>query len=243
MKSIKQVILSILLLITFSKNSYSQYDSMAVAILDNMSNVINGIQSCSFTLNSEYDIYNDKVGLIKHSDAGYVSIKGPDKMVVKAFGDKGRKEFWYNGKTFTYYSVDNNQYSTTDAPPTVIQTINEIHNNYGIDFPAADIFYPYFTDDLIKESGNLLYLGITIANGKQCYHIAGNMKDKTYQFWISSDDNLPAKMGIVYTNMFGNPQYEVTYSDWKVNPDLSDSMFEYSVPDNAKKIKLVKTGN
>ena len=57
----------------------------------------------------------------------------------------------------------------------MIDTVNKM---YGIDFPAADFFYPSFVDDLLAESKTLMYLGMTKVDGKDCYHIAGTALDK-----------------------------------------------------------------
>ncbi len=100
----------------------------------------------------------------------------------------------------------------------MIDTVNKLYN---IDFPAADFFYPSFVDDILSESKNLIYLGMTKVDGKDCFHIAGTVADKTFQFWVSDDAlNLPMKMVIVYTNRDMNPQYEAVLSDWQINPVL-----------------------
>jgi hypothetical protein len=95
-------------------------------------------------------------------------------------------------------------------------------------------------DDLLSESKNLIYLGMTKVDGKDCYHIAGTAADKTFQFWISDDAlTLPLKMVIIYTNREMNPQYEATLSDWQINPELPPALFEFMTPPKAKKIKLM----
>ena len=229
-----------------SSRSYSQFDSAAVMILDRMSNMIASMESVSFKMNIEQDKLSRGAGLIKHGVEASVFMRGPDKMLVDINGDDGQKDYLYNGKTFTYYSMTNNQYATIDAPSTNIQTIDLLHNDYGLDFPASDFFYPNFVNDLIANSNNLLYLGITKVNDKQCFHLAGSTSDKTmtYQFWIADDAFfLPVKMAIVYTDQPGNPQYQGSMYDWEINPALPDAMFEFNVPPGAKQIKLKKNSN
>lgn len=234
----------IVFLCLYTNKINAQIDSAAVAVLDKMSGVIGNLRSCSFTIITEYDIYNDKLGLVKHSDEANVFLKAPDKLLVNKKGDKGKKDIFYDGKMFTYFSPNNNQYSTISAPATIIETIDSIHNTFGIDFPAADLFYPYFVDDLLDVATNLSYLGLTTVDGKECFHIAGTTIDFTFQFWISNDEsNVPIKMSIVYTNKIGNPQYEAVFMKWNLNPSLDDSMFNFTVPSNAVKIKFVKPKN
>lgn len=230
---------SIILLFCFqSINAYSQIDSSAVAILDKMSFAVGNLQSCSLVLKTENDILNPELGLITHSDVANVYFKAPDKFYISKSGDKGNKEFFYDGKTFTYYSKDNNVYSSVPAPATIMQTIDSIHNSFGIDFPAADFFYPNFTDDVLQISDKLADLGITSVENKKCYHLAGTTIDFTYQIWISSDTFLPVKMSIVYVNASMDDHYTAIYDNWSLNPVLQNSMFDFTAPADALKVRI-----
>ncbi len=112
--------------------------------------------------------------------------------------------------------------------------------NTDVDFPAADVFYPDFVEELLDESDDITYLGLTFVDGKECHHIAGTKELLTYQFWINSNDNLPAKMVLVFTSNEGNPQYEVLFFNWILNPVLDDSMFNFVVPEKANKVIFKK---
>ena len=118
----------------------------------------------------------------------------------------------------------------------MIDTVNKL---YGIRIPRRRfLFTPAFVDDIIADSKTLMYLGLTTVDGKECFHIAGVGRDKTFQFWISNDAYyLPLKMVIVYTGKELNPQYEAVMN-WQVNPTLPDALFEFSAPPRAKKIRL-----
>jgi hypothetical protein len=230
-KLIISLFISLVTLSVLSKPAFTQIDSEAVTILDSMSCVVSGLGSCSFTLNTEYDTYSGLLGLIRNSDEASVFLKAPDKFYVKRDGDKGNKSFYY----------DNNQYASVPAPSTIMETIDSIHNEYGIDFPAADIFYPDIVDDIVANSDALSYLGMTMVEGKICHHIAGVNKELTFQVWIANDETyLPVKMAIVYTSKAGNPQYQAIFRNWSLNPELQDSMFDFVIPAGASKIKFLK---
>ena len=222
-------------------NIFAQIDSEAVAILDSMSNVVTSLESCTFTLKTEYDVYSTRLGLIKMSDEANVFLKAPDKLLVNKKGDKGWKDFYYDGYTFSYYSADNNQYASVPAPPTIMETIDSLHNYFGIDFPAADFFYPDLVDTMIANATNLSYMGLTTVEGKECFHIAGTNDEFTYQMWIASDEmRLPVKLVIVYVNQPGSPQYEATFRNWFLNPSLDDEMFNFDIPKGANRIFFKK---
>jgi len=215
-------------------------DTVAVTLLDKMSAMIGELSSCSVNIRSNYDVSSKELGLIKHSDEQQLYLHGPGQLLLKSDGDQGSRDFYFDGKTLSYYSMDKNQYGQIDAPVNVIEMIDTVNKLYGIEFPAADFFYPTFVDDILADSKTLVYLGLTKVDGKECYHIAGTTADRTYQFWIANDAfTLPLKMVIIYTGKEMHPQYEATLSDWQVNPSLPDALFTFNVPHRARKVKLV----
>ena len=218
----------------------SKFDTVAVTILDRMSAMMGELTSVSATVKTNYDVPNEALGLVKHSNTHHVYIGGPDKMLIRSEGDKGNKAMYYNGKTLTHYSMDKNHYSRVKVPGTVVEMFDYMNTNYGIEFPMADYFYPNFVDDILKDADNLVFLGMTKVDGKECYHIAGVTKNKTFQFWIEDDAfSLPVKLVIVYTSKPLNPQFEATYCDWQINPMLPAGMFDFTAPPLAQKVKMV----
>ena len=225
---------------TKSQANWRRIDTVAVSILDHMSAVIGQLSSCSVTIKSNYDVSSKELGLIKHSDEQQLFLHGPDKLLVKSDGDRGSRDFYFDGMKLTYYSMDKNQYGQVDASMSLVEMIDTVNKLYGIEFPAADFLYPSFVDDILFESKELVYLGLTKVDGKECYHIAGRADDKTFQFWISDDAyTLPVKMVIVYTNQDMKPQYEAVLTDWQVNPTLPDAIFDFTPPHKATRVKLV----
>jgi len=226
-------------LLSVKTMAQSKIDTVAVSILDKMSAMIGELKSCTATVKSNYDVSNSQLGLVKHSDEEHVYVGGADKLLIRSEGDKGNKYMIYDGKMLSYYSEDKNHYAQTKVPGTLIEMVDYMNKDYGITFPLADFFYPTFVDDILSETSSLTLLGMTKVDGKECFHIAGVAKDKTYQFWIANDPfYLPVKMVIVYTDKPLNPQFEATYCDWQINPNLPDGIFVFQAPPNAKKIKL-----
>ena len=147
----------------------------------------------------------------------------------------------YDGKTFSLYSFDKNQFATAPATISLIELIDSLSSYYGVEVPGIDIFYPDFVDNILATSNNLVFLGPVMIDNIQCYHIAGAADDMTFQFWIKTESpGLPLKMSIVYINKPEKPRYSIRFSGWKLDEDISDSVFEFTAPEGAKQIKLIK---
>jgi len=214
-------------------------DPIAIQILDKMHDVIGDLESCTYNLSSSQDIIDPDYGLIKSYNENDVIMKGPNKMIVIIDGNRGKKGFWYNGEQVIYYSYSENNFAKLKAEDNIITTIDEIHNNYGVDFPAADFFYPSATDDILENFDTVKYLGMKMIDSKECFHIKASNKIMDVQYWISNDAyNLPKKYLIIYKNE-NNKQYEATFNNWVLNPVLPNSIFEFSPPAKAVQINML----
>ena len=243
MKRAKTTLVIIVMFLSLCFSAYAQeskIDSTAIMILDRMADMIGELKSCGYTLHTSNDVIDVELGPVKYFNVHNVYMVGPDKMLVNTRGDKGHSGYWYNGKQLAYYSYTQNNYAIIDAPLNIIATIYMANKVYGIDFPAADFFYPSFTDDLIDQNDEIIYIGKSRVDDKDCFHILAKNENMSTQIWISDDALfLPVKLVIVYYDGTPHSQYEATFSDWKINPELPSVMFEFTPPDNANVLKLV----
>ena len=215
-------------------------DPAAVQILDRMSDVIGELNSCSFRLATEVDEENYPYGMIKEFDYHEVHFAGPDKMLINSRGHNGHRGYWYQGSTLTYYSYNENNYGIIDAPADIITAIDSINGTYDIEFPAADFFYPTFTDDILDNFNKVKFLGTRWLEGKVCFHLLADSEESTVQIWIADDAmNLPVKMVILYKDQQPAAQYQVTFSNWEINPDLPPSIFNFTPPKMASQVTMV----
>jgi hypothetical protein len=216
------------------------HDTAAVVILDRMAEMIGNLESCTFKVDIQNDVVEQPYGLVKKFSNFEVFMSGPNKMMLNGHGAKGHRQFLYNGQQMAYYSYDDNNYGMIPTPTTTIQTIDSINKHYGIEFPAADFFYPAFTDDLLETSDSVRYLGIVKVGDKEYFHIIAFNKEMNLQFWVNNDSyNLPGIYSITYKTESGSPQYLATFSDWQINPKLPDAMFEFTPPPGAHRVRIL----
>ena len=210
-----------------------KYDTTAVENLDKLSEIIGKLNSCSFTLNTMVSKTDGSEHLREHD----VYLRGPDKMHIYSDGQSGRKSFWYNGKQFSYFSYTEKVYDVIDAPENIVATIDFVHNKYGIDFPAADFFYPTFTDDILNNYSQVLLLDDEVVNNEGYIVIEALNKNEIVHIWIDKISHLPFKMSIKKENG-EDKYYEAIFSNWKINPTLPDLLFEFAPPANSSKKEL-----
>lgn len=217
-----------------------EIDSAAVFILDRMADIIGELEAVSFTIETATDRLDDKQKIETHYSASHVSMAGPDKMVYQRFGNKGKHGFWYNGAFASMYSYKENNYVTLEAPGNIIAMIDSLHSRFDFQFPAADFFYPSFTDDILEDFNTLEYLGKTVVDGEDCFYIRATNETMHFQVWISSSNwNLPKRFIIIQKGN-QNLRFESVFKDWDINPNLPNTIFEFLPPPNARLIDIME---
>lgn len=237
----KLIVLVLLLVSTlgFTQETKS-IDSTAVFILDKMSAIIGDLESVNFHISNSEDKLDADKNIIKHYSTSNIFFSGPDKLMVKTEKEKGKIGFWYDGSHLTFYNYDENNYITLEAPETTVEMINSMHENYNFQFPAADFFYPAFTDDITEQFDTVEFMGKKTIDGEECYHIMANNKDLNVQIFISNKTYLLPKHFVVIYKSKDNLQYESTFSNWSLNPNIPNAVFDFLPPPTAKLISILK---
>jgi hypothetical protein len=115
---------------------------------------------------------------------------------------------------------------------------------YGIDFPAADFFYPTFVDDLLDFFPDVQFMGKVKINGVPAYHILATNDQLTLQIWLADDGiTMPLKYVMTYRSLKDCPQYEATFSQWQLNPDLPEAIFQFIPPPGARQVAVAPIAN
>jgi len=214
-------------------------DSVAIYILDQMTQVMGDLNSFSVNIETAYDIPAGKLGLVKKTNSHEVTVKGNKMLNLWSEGDKGRKGFWYNNNVLHYYSADKGYYGHIEAPATIIEMIDLANEKYGFDFPGVDFWYSSFLEDLMEEFSNIHYLGLTNVDGIECFHIIASDGILSAQIWIEKSIYfLPKKLVLNYLKQEHSPQYEALYLNWELNKTFPDAIFNFTPPPNSKKILI-----
>jgi len=235
-KTILYPILASFFLLSCTSKDQQEYDTRAIESLDVMSQTIGELSACSYTLN-EFSVKEDGSEFSAEHD---VYMRGPNKMYIHSVGTKGDRSYWYDGENLSFYSFDKNIYATVEAPDDILQTIDHVNDKYGIDFPAADFFYPDLTDDILDEFDRVLFVGDDLVDGIESTSIFASNDTNAVQIWIDKASNLPLKL-VIESKVNAAEYYEVTFSNFRSNPDLPDLLFEFQPPNNSERTELKPT--
>ncbi len=86
-----------------------------------------------------------------------------------------------------------------------------------------------------------LYIGTSVVDRIRCHHLAFRGKEVDWQIWIEdSDKPFPRKYIVTSKWIAGAPQFIVSMKGWSLSPKVTDDMFTFTPPKDAKKIDFIR---
>ena len=162
-------------------------------------------------------------------------VRRPDRLRVNAEGDLVDKQFYFDGKTITLYDKNDNVYGTFEVPPDIESALEKANKEFGVRVALTDLASPNLWEMLNKRITHSLYVGQSKIRGVLCHHLSFDGEGVQLQVWIETGDKpLPRKVVLP-----GSPQWTAYLSDWNFSPQLNDTVFAFTPPQGAEKIKFV----
>jgi hypothetical protein len=165
----------------------------------------------------------------------------PDRLAADATGDTLNRAAWYDGKTLSVLDKEHNTYATVAAPATIDAALDMVEETYGLVLPLADLLYadPYAVLSEGVTYGR--YLGLHLAAGVPCHHLAFAQDTIEWQLWIDAGEQpLPRKFVITYVLEEGEPQYSATIRRWNLDPKFAEGLFTFEAPEGARRVEPAK---
>lgn len=222
------------------ETSQTVIEQEALDILKEMSDTLKAAKKFMFDTEITNDVTLKSGETIQYSGTMATSVMRPDKVYAKFIGDNGTREVWLNGTELTLFNLTKQFYGQLETPDTIDATMDYLIDNYDFTLALADILNADPYESFMDTTVGGFVVGDSIVRGVECSHLAFIGKYVDWQIWISNDDPaLPYKFVINYKEIEGVPQYQAIFSNWNLEPKLSDSVFKPNLPKDAVKIDFL----
>ena len=140
---------------------------------------------------------------VEYSRQASVVLERPDHLRIDSESDKGRRSFFYDGKTVTVYHPDKGVYAVFAAPPTIDAMIDAAEAR-GVSMPASDLLMNHPCQALGDHLQTGTYAGRHYLDGDWYHHLLLSTDAVDVQLWVAPGDAPEIrKLVITYTGKPG----------------------------------------
>lgn len=239
------IVLSVVLSIGLTINPVTaadEIDANAQEILQSMSSYLAKTQAFTVDADVDLEIVNQNGQKLQFSSFATVVLQRPNKFHIERKGMIADTQFVFDGKTLTVYSNKSNIYAQIESLTNIDDAIRAFESQTGIPAPGADLLFadPYSILSSGVKSGS--YLGTTIVNGVEVYHLAFREDQVDWQLWVATGDQpLPMKYVITSKWVTSAPQYQIRFRNWNTSPEINQEQFTFSPPAGATRLETLPT--
>jgi hypothetical protein len=219
-------------------------DDGAKALLKTMSDYVAGQKNISISYDSDIEVVTADLQKIQFTSSGQIQLSRPDKVHATRTGGYTDVEFFFDGKTFTFYGKDLNAFAQSQSAGSIDQLVNRLRVEYFVEAPGADLLISSVYDKLIEDVVDAKHIGLGVIDGIECEHLAFRNLDVDWQVWIEVGARpIPRKYVITSKAVTGGPQYTLRIKDWKTDATIAADAFTFKTPAGAKKVEFKELAN
>jgi hypothetical protein len=214
-------------------------DKKALRALLDMSAYLRKQENFTVQTETEHDYVLDDGQKVTLASSGSLRVQKPTKLLAHTISDRKERTFYYDGKTFTIYSPNLRYYSTVQAPPTVRELVDMVHDKYGVQLPLVDLFrWGSPTGPDLSEITAARFVGTTTIDGVKVDQYAFRQPGLDWQIWIEQGARpLPRKLLLTTTDDPSRPEHTVAMK-WQLGTKYDDKIFTFIPPKGATQIAI-----
>ena len=225
--------------LAFSAPATQAKEGDAEAILKSMTQYVAKQKTIELTFDSDIEVVTPLLEKIQFTNSGEVLLSRPDKLRAHRIGGYADVDMVFDGKTLSILGKNINGYIQRDAPGTVDQMFNTMHNESGLVFPGADLLQSDAYNILMAGVLEAKHIGRGVIDGKECEHLAFRNFDTDWQLWVQVGDKpIPCKMVVTSKTVNDAPQYTLRIKNWKTDVTPSAEAFTFTPPTGAQKLGM-----
>jgi hypothetical protein len=206
-------------------------ESLALETLRRMGVLLRSSRTLSFTASG----FREELGTTGQTVAFFrtvrVQLQRPNQVRIDVRGELTNLSLWYDGRTVTLLDPVKKGFGSTQAPPTIDQTITFLSKRFGTVFTISALLVadPFATLSDGLQTG--FVVGEAEVGGVRCDHLAFSEKDVDWQVWVQRGPTpLPRRVAVTFKTRPGAQREVLDLSDWRLGTSIPARTFAFTAP-------------
>ncbi len=214
--------------------------------LERMSAYLGTLKTFEIRTQTSLDIVTEIGQRVQIDGTAHYRVRSPNGFVIEIVTDLKKRSFFYDGKNFTVFSPEHEFYATVPAPPTTLQVLDNLWDQFGLALPLEDLFrWNQLKSRRPEDLTSAFLVGPATIDGVLTDQYAFRQGEVDWSVWIERGARpLPRKLMIVDRSQTEQPAY-VARLAWTLNPTFAADAFTFRAGPKAKSIRMstIETGS
>ena len=171
-----------------------------------------------------------------------VSVARPGSLFVDYRDDVSARVVWLQNGQLTLLDPVGGTFAEMSGPKDIDGMVAKLEKEYGVSLPLGELAESDPHAALTRGVDQAHYLGVHDVDGTACHHVLLQRPDLDLQLWIEVGAKpLLRKLVFEYPERPGQPEYEVTLTEWKLAMP-KPAIFTPKLPKGAGRVGFLPIG-
>jgi hypothetical protein len=221
-------------------------DPKAVALIKAMGDFLKAQPSFSFTVDQSYDVVQQDCEKLEFGGVRTYIVRRPDHLRIDGDARDGSpRTLYFDGNQIAVSIPGDHAYALAKLKEhrDLDTTLRLARDYLEIQVPLSGLLRSDPTKEILEGLDSAYLVGKETLGGVECQHLALETDEIDGQLWIATGNQpLPRRVVIEYRELEGQPRYAATFTSWSLSPDATDSVFAFTPPAGAERVRFSVRG-
>jgi hypothetical protein len=171
-----------------------------------------------------------------------ITVKRPNQIhVLQNAGDETR-ELAFDGSTVCVLHPHLKHHAIEPLKAnTIEQFADQVNAQFGFRPPVAELLSEDMVAQLMLHVTSSKVTGTEWVGWTRCKRLHFEQDGMTGDLWIGKKDGLPRRYLLTFTDVQGQPTWDIRLSKWELNVPVNDALFTKRPAADSSKVKMLKS--
>lgn len=171
-----------------------------------------------------------------------ITIKRPNQFhVLQNAGDETR-ELAFDGKTVCVLHPQLKHHAIEPLKANTIEQFADIVDaQFGFRPPVAELLSENMVEQLMLGVTSAKVTGTEWVGFTRCDRLHFEQDGMTGDLWVGKKDGLPRRYLLTYTDVQGQPTWDIRLSKWELNVPVNEALFIKQPAADSSRVKMLKS--
>jgi hypothetical protein len=171
-----------------------------------------------------------------------ITVQRPNNIyVIQEAGDQTR-ELAFDGKTLCLIHPRLKHHAMESLKAgSIEQFADRVDERFGFRPPVAELLAKDAASQLFLHVTSATVLGTEAVGWTRCERLHFEQPGMTGDLWVGVKDKLPRRYLLTFTNVAGNPTWDVRLSKWELNTPVDARLFAKRPAADSSRIQMLKS--
>ena len=171
-----------------------------------------------------------------------ITVKRPNQCYVLQAAGEETREMVYDGKTFCFSLPELKVHSIQPLKAASIeQFADAMDERFGFRPPVAELLSEDMPKQLLLNVTSARVVGTEWVGWTRCERLHFEQEGMTGDLWVGRKDRLPRRYLLTFTDVSGQPAWDIRLTKWELNVPVEASLFARRPGNDSQSVPMLRS--